>query len=196
MQEHVHAQRPALKSYLETRRSVPALQMTEPGPGRGEIEEILRLATRVPDHGKLAPWRFLVISGDARTRIGDELLKISKSRRDDLSEKEEEIERERLSRAPVVIAVVSTAAEHPKIPVWEQQMSAAAVCLNIFMAANALGFSANWLTEWYAYDEQARPLFGLEDGERIAGFLHIGSADFPPPERPRPDVAALTTFFE
>jgi len=196
MQEHAGAQRPTLKSYLETRRSVPALQMREPGPDRDEVEEILRLATRVPDHGKLAPWRFIVFSGQARLRIGDGLLKIARARRSELSQKEEEIERERLARAPVVIGVVSTAAEHPKIPVWEQQMSAAAVCFNIFMAANALGFAANWLTEWYAYDEAARPLFGLKDGERIAGFLHLGSADFAPPERPRPDVAAITTFFE
>jgi nitroreductase len=196
MQEHALNARPDLKSYLNTRRSVPALQMSEPGPDRSQINEMLRLATRVPDHGKLAPWRFLVITSESRTRIGAELARIAIERRGDLSEKEVEIERERLARAPVVIAVISTAGEHPKIPVWEQQLSAGAVCLNLFMAANALGFAANWLTEWYAYDAATRPLFGLKDGEQIAGFLHIGTSGMTPPDRPRPDVDALTTFLD
>ena len=196
MQEHALNARPDLKSYLNTRRSVPALQMSEPGPDRSQINEMLRLATRVPDHGKLAPWRFVVIAGESRTRIGAELARIATERRGDLSDKEVEIERERLARAPVVIAVISTAGEHPKIPVWEQQLSAGAVCLNLFMAANALGFAANWLTEWYAYDAATRLLFGLKDGEQIAGFLHIGTAEMTPPDRPRPDVDALTTFLD
>jgi nitroreductase len=196
MQEHALNARPDLKSYLNTRRSVPALQMSEPGPDRSQINEMLRLATRVPDHGKLAPWRFLVITGESRTRIGAELARIAIERRGDLSEKEVEIERERLARAPVVIAVISTAGEHPKIPVWEQQLSAGAVCLNLFLAANALGFAANWLTEWYAYDAATRPLFGLKDGEQIAGFLHIGTSEMTPSDRPRPDVDALTTFLD
>lgn len=196
MHEHALNARPDLKSYLNTRRSVPAMQMNEPGPDTSQIGEMLRLATRVPDHGKLAPWRFLVIMGESRTRIGAELARIANERRGNLSEKEVEIERERLARAPVVIAVISTAGDHPKIPLWEQQLSAGAVCLNLFMAANALGFAANWLTEWYAYDAATRPLFGLNDGEQIAGFLHIGSSEMTPPDRPRPDVDTLTTFLD
>jgi len=104
------------------------------------------------------------------------------------------VEETRLSRAPVVVAVVSTAAPHFKIPEWEQVMSAGAVCLNLLMAANALGYASNWLTEWYAFDERAYPLLGVKPGEKIAGFIHIGTAMVPPTERPRPELAEIVTW--
>src|SRR5687768_2410447 len=138
----------ALIEYLKTRRSMPAFQMKEPGPSKAEIEEILTLATRVPDHGKLAPWRFIVISGDERQRISLALSKIARAEKPDLSEEMIKVEETRFTRAPVVIAVVSRAAPHVKIPEWEQLMSAGAVCLNMVIAANALGYVSNWLTEW------------------------------------------------
>ncbi len=183
-----------LIDYLAVRRSIPAFQMSEPGPGRAEIEEALRLATRVPDHGKLAPWRFIVYRGDERARLGEELLKLALEAKPDLSEEMINVERNRFTRAPVVVAVISTAAPHVKIPEWEQQLSAGAVCLNLILAANALGYVANWLTEWFAYDQRAWPLLGVREGEKVAGFIHIGSSDFPPVERPRPDLAEIVCW--
>ncbi|WP_246660366.1 nitroreductase [Nitratireductor sp. XY-223] len=186
----------ALKTYLETRRSIPANMMKEPGPDRDTIQEMLTLATRVPDHGKLAPWRFIVFRGGGRERIGARLAETALRREPEMPAERREQEETRMTRAPVVIAVVSTAGDHPKIPEWEQVLSAGAVCLNLFMAANAMGFAANWLTEWFSYDQEGLEILGVGPGERIAGMLHVGTPDIPPTERPRPDVAALTTWVE
>lgn len=183
-----------LFDYLATRRSIPAFKMTEPGPSRSDIEAMLTLASRIPDHGKLAPWRFIVFQGSARLRISRALAAIAKADKPDLSEEMVAVEETRLSRAPVVIAVVSTAAPHFKIPEWEQVMSAGAVCLNLLMAANAQGYVSNWLSEWMAYDERAYPILGVKAGEKIAGFIHIGSTDFVPPDRPRPELASIVTW--
>lgn len=184
----------ALKSYLETRRSIPAFQMSEPGPSRGEIDEILTLASRVPDHGKLAPWRFIVYAGDVRERMSLELAGIAMARKPDMADDMIAVEKSRLTRAPVVIAVVSRAAPHVKIPEWEQVMSAGAVCLNLVMAANALGYASNWLTEWFAFDGDAYGVLGIADGEKVAGFIHIGTPKMHPGERPRPALADIVTF--
>lgn len=183
-----------LIDYLAVRRSIPAFQMSEPGPTTDELEQILTLAVRVPDHGKIAPWRFVVYRGEERGRIGEELLAMAVQKNPDLSEEMVNVERTRFTRAPVVIAVVSTAAPHVKIPEWEQVMSAGAVCLNLLMAANAVGFVSNWLTEWFAYDERAYPLLGIKPGEKVAGFIHVGSTTFPAVERPRPALADVVTW--
>jgi nitroreductase len=183
-----------LIDYLSVRRSIPAFQMCEPGPEKAEIEEILRLASRVPDHGKLAPWRFIVYRGEERIRLGRELLKLALENKPDLSQEMIEVERTRFTRAPVVIAVVSKAAPHVKIPEWEQLMSAGALCLNLIFAANAHGWAANWLTEWFAYDERAYPVLGVGPGEKVVGFIHIGSTTFPAVERPRPELAETVTW--
>ncbi|UVC11116.1 nitroreductase [Rhizobium sp. TH2] len=184
----------SLIEYLKTRRSMPAFQMKEPGPSKAEIEEILTLATRVPDHGKLAPWRFIVMRGDERQRISLALSKIARAEKPDLSEEMIKVEETRFTRAPVVIAVVSRAAPHVKIPEWEQLMSAGAVCLNMVISANALGYVSNWLTEWMAYSEKAYEIIGVKPGEKIAGFVHIGSTDFPVTERPRPELSKIVTW--
>jgi nitroreductase len=184
----------SLRDYLATRRSIPAFQMGGPGPGTAEIEEMLRLASRVPDHGKLAPWRFIVYRGEERARLSAELAKMALAARPDLSEEMIKVENARLTRAPVVVAVVSKAAPHVKVPEWEQLMSAGAVCLNLLMAANACGYASNWLTEWYAFDAAAHPLLGVEPGERIAGFIHIGTPQVPPTERPRPELSEIVTW--
>ena len=184
----------ALKTYLETRRSIPAFQMTDPGPSRAEIEEMLKLASRVPDHGKLAPWRFIVYSGAVRERMSLELADIAIANKPDMAEDMIAVEKTRLTRAPVVIAVVSRAAPHVKIPEWEQVLSAGAVCLNLVMAANALGYASNWLTEWFAFDEKAYPVLGISGGEKVAGFIHIGTPKMHPGERPRPELADIVTF--
>ncbi|ANM10692.1 MULTISPECIES: nitroreductase family protein [unclassified Rhizobium] len=183
-----------LIDYLAVRRSIPAFQMCEPGPEKAEIEEILRLASRVPDHGKIAPWRFIVYRGDERARLGEELLTLALQTKPELSEEMIQVERARFTRAPVVVAVVSKAGPHIKIPEWEQLMSAGALCLNVILAANASGYVANWLTEWFAYDERAYPLLGVEPGEKVAGFIHIGSTTFPAIERPRPELADTVTW--
>ena len=183
-----------LIDYLSTRRSIPAFQMSAPGPSKSEVEEMLKLASRVPDHGKLAPWRFIVYRGEERQRISEALARIALADKPDLSEEMVKVENTRLTRAPVVIAVVSRAAPHFKIPEWEQVMSAGAVCLNLVMAANAHGFASNWLTEWYAFDERAYPTLGVEPGEKVAGFIHIGTPTGPPTERPRPELAEIVTW--
>ncbi|MCO5733825.1 nitroreductase [Rhizobium sp. SSA_523] len=183
-----------LFDYLSTRRSIPALQMTGPGPDETELRSILTLASRVPDHGKLAPWRFIVYRGQARLALGEALEKIAVARQPDLSDELRAVERNRLARAPVVIAVVSTAADHVKIPVWEQELSAGAVCLNLFLAANAHGYAANWLSEWIAYDEEAKAVLGIRQSEKLAGFLYIGRSDFPQTDRPRPELDDIVTF--
>ena len=183
-----------LIDYLAARRSVPAFQMCEPSPSTAEIEQILTLAVRVPDHGKLAPWRFVVYRGEERARIGEALLEMALQKNPELSEEMIAVERSRFTRAPVVIGVISTAGPHVKIPEWEQLMSAGAVCLNLLMAANAHGFVSNWLTEWFAYNEKAYPLLGIRPGEKVAGFIHIGSTTFPVTERPRPALTDVVTW--
>lgn len=184
----------SLRDYLAVRRSIPAFQMRDPGPSKAELEEILRLAVRVPDHGKLAPWRLVVYRGAERARIGEELLKLRLAVEPELSAELIEVERSRFTRAPVVIAVVSRAAPHVKIPEWEQIMSAGALCMKLLVSANAHGYVANWLTEWFAYDNRAYPLLGIGDNEKVAGFIHIGSSDFPAVERPRPELADIVTW--
>jgi nitroreductase len=183
-----------LIDYLSTRRSIPAFQMGEPGPSKGEVEEMLTLASRVPDHGKLAPWRFIVYRGDERRVISEALAKIAISDRPDLSDEMVKVENTRFTRAPVVVAVVSRAAPHFKIPEWEQVLSAGAVCLNLVMAANAHGFASNWLTEWYAFDQRAYDILGVKEGEKVAGFIHIGTPTVPPFERPRPALSEIVTW--
>ncbi|TDH39258.1 nitroreductase [Pseudohoeflea suaedae] len=184
----------ALKSYLEVRRSIPSFQMGEPGPSTEEIIEMLTLARRVPDHGKLAPWRFIVYRGEERERVSRELSEVAIANKPDISDEMRKVEETRFTRAPLVIGVVSTAAPHVKIPVWEQQLSAGAVCLNLIMAANAIGYSSNWITEWYAFDKAVYPILGVKEEEQVAGFIHIGTAQVPPTERARPELADIVTF--
>jgi nitroreductase len=183
-----------LIDYLKNRRSTPVAQLSGKGPSRSEIEDILTLAVRVPDHGKLAPWRFIVIQGDERVRLGEECCKRAVEKNPDLSVDMQEIERARFMRAPVIIAVVSKAAPHFKIPEWEQHMSAGALCLNLLMSVNANGYVGNWLTEWPAYDAAFWPTLGVEGTEKIAGFIYVGSTEFPCVERPRPALETVVSW--
>jgi nitroreductase len=174
---------------LATRRSAPAQALAAPGPDTGQIAEMLALAARTPDHGKLFPWRFVVLGPVSRAAIAEQLAVMATQK--GLSPKSVAV-LAKLTAAPTTVLVVSTAAPGPK-PVWEQELSAGAVCMNLEHAANALGFSSNWITDWYSYDPDALALFGVREGEKVAGFIHIGTATEPPLERVRPDVAALTT---
>jgi nitroreductase len=177
---------------LETRRSLAPQLMTGPGPTGAELDTLLRIATRVPDHGKLAPWRFIVIEGDARDRVGAEMGRIFAAQNPQADAERVAQERGRFSRAPLVIAVVSTAAPHVKIPEWEQTLSAGAVCMSLCVAANAMGFKSAWLTEWMAYDREALEILGLRPQERIAGFVHLGRGEGQA-DRPRPNLADIVT---
>ena len=179
---------------LKRRRSAPPAVMTGPGPTAEELETILTVASRVPDHGKLAPWRFVVFDGAARARAGHIALMIRLEDNPDLDDKAKVEEMGRFARAPLVVAVVSRAAPHVKIPEWEQVLSAGAVCMNLIVAARALGFGATWLTEWTAYDARFCAAIGLAEHERIAGFLHIGRAAAVE-DRPRPPLAEIVTTF-
>lgn len=178
---------------LRTRRSVPPPLLTDPGPTARELDDWLTVAARVPDHGKLAPWRFLVIEGEARERIGAIIAATHAADFPDADEKRLAQERQRLTHAPVVVGVVSRAGPHVKIPEWEQLLSAGAVCMNLLVAANAAGYATSWLTEWFAYDRRVLDALGLDPAERIAGFIHIGRPREVPSDRPRPDLSQIVT---
>lgn len=187
---------PETLDFLRKRRSHPAVTMTGPGPGEAEIEDLLTIASRVPDHGKLAPWRFIRYRPEDGERIGCWLAARQEALNGPLNEDLRQKELTRFTRAPVIIGVVSRAAEHPKIPVWEQELSAGAVCMNLVTGAAAMGFVSQWLTEWYSFDEDARRYLGARDGERFAAFIQIGSPTQPPVERPRPQLAELMSTWE
>ncbi len=180
---------------LRRRRSVPPQALTEPGPAPGQLADLLRTAARVPDHGKLSPWRFIVFEGEGRDRAGAALAAIVAADDPQVSDKRLDLERNRLRHAPVVVAVVSRAVPHAKIPEWEQILSAGAVAMNLVVAANALGFATSWLTEWYAYDTRAKAALGLGETENVAGFIHIGTPASVPDDRVRPDMDAIVTRF-
>jgi len=178
---------------LETRKSASAKAMTGPGPSASDLDRILACAVRVPDHGKLAPWRFLLWEGEARSQFGEIMRARWQALHPDHGADSLDFVRGLFLRAPVVLGVISTAAEHPKIPVWEQQLSAGAVCMNILMAATALGFGCQWNTDWVAYDREIAAAMGLAPHERVAGLIYLGQALSPLEDRPRPDAAALLT---
>ncbi len=180
---------------LKTRRSVKPMELTGPAPSDAEIDTLLTVASRVPDHGKLKPWRFIVFEGDARDAAGNIIAEAFRAAHTEATADQIEFERKRLARAPLVIGVVSRAGPHMKIPEWEQQLSAGAAAMNLVNAAHAMGFAASWITEWYAYDRSVLTKLGLGDNERIAGFVHIGRAAKPPEDRDRPPLAEIVTRF-
>ncbi|WP_127091088.1 nitroreductase family protein [Aquabacter cavernae] len=180
---------------LLTRRSTRILDFAEPGPSADQLNTLLTIAARVPDHGKLAPWRFIVLEGEGRARAGAALADIVARKEPDAGEKRMAFELERFTRAPVVITVVSRAAPHVKIPEWEQTLSAAACAQNLLVAAAALGFGATWLTEWPAYDADGRAALGLSEAERIVGFVYVGTAVQKLEDRPRPPLDEIVTYF-
>ena len=180
---------------LKTRRSVKPMELTGPGPSQPEIDTLLAIASRVPDHGKLAPWRFIVFEGDARLAAGAAIADAFAADRADATPEQLEFERMRLSRAPLVIAVVSCAAPHVKIPEWEQQLSAGASAMSLVFAAHATGYAASWITEWYAYDRRVLDKLGIAPNERVAGFVHIGRAIRPPEDRDRPKLDTIVSYF-
>jgi nitroreductase len=178
---------------LQQRRSVAAHLLGDPGPNSTEIDALLTMACRVPDHGRLVPWRFIVIEGEARHRVGETIAMAFQADQPGADAQKLALERNRLARAPLVVAVVSRARPHVKIPDWEQVLSAGAVCMNLLNAAAAMGFGASWITEWYAFDRRVLDTLGLSPDERIAGFVHIGTPREKPSDRPRPALADIVT---
>ena len=171
---------------LATRRSSYAPEMGEPGPTDAELEKILQIALRVPDHGKLEPWRFLLFQGDARKQFGAVLCDAYQRNHPDATKEELAFEAARFERAPLVVAVISSPKENPKIPQWEQILSSGALCQNLLIAATAMGYGGQWISEWYAYDADVGAALGLEPQERVAGFVYLGTSTAPNPERRRP----------
>jgi nitroreductase len=180
---------------LASRRSAPPLLMHGPGPDARELQTILALAARVPDHGKLAPWRFIVFEGEGLERASVVVAEAFARREPQADAARIDSERGRFARSPLVIAVVSRAAPHVKIPLWEQELSAGAACMALTVAATALGFRTAWVTGWYAYDPEVLKGFGLAEHEKIAGYIHIGRVDAPVEDRARPNLAELITRF-
>lgn len=182
---------PALRDYLLTRRSVGMAFLQEPGPNADELEQMLTIATRVPDHGKLTPWRLVLIAGDDRAKAGQALAEIAARKTPGLDEASLEIERQRFLPAPLTIGVLSAPQPHPKVPEFEQLLSAGNVALNLSHAAFALGFGASWVTRWYAFDAEAATMLGAREGERFVGFVQIGTPTTVIEDRPRPALADI-----
>jgi nitroreductase len=178
---------------LKTRKSISSAFLSTPAPSDDELSQILSVAARVPDHGKLAPWRFILFKGDSGQRASAMLADLFRRRNPDADEKAVDEERMRLARAPLVIAVVSTAAPHVKIPEFEQVLSAGNAAMNILLAAQALGYAGQWTTGWIAYDAEAGRILGLVPGERFVGFIHIGTPTAPLTDRPRPATADVVS---
>jgi nitroreductase len=176
--------------FLNQRRSMPSRQLGEPGPDPAQLERLLQAAIRVPDHGKLVPWRLLAIRGDARARLGRTLADIHARKEPEVATAVLDKDRERFNAAPLILTVIARIEpDHPKIPAQEQLLSAGCVAYNLLLGAQALGFGAQWLTGWAAYDDEVARLLGLVAHEQVIGFVHIGSAKDVAPERIRPSLA-------
>ena len=179
---------PETLAFLSRRRSASAGGLEAPGPDAQQLETLLRLAARVPDHGKLFPWRFIVLEGSAKATFVEGLYDIARARPD---RETAATKLGKVAPAPLAVVVVSRVTPGHKIPEWEQELSAGAVCMNLLIAATAMGFGANWITDWYSYDPAAAALLGLGTSERVAGVIMVGSAPAAPLERARPDLTAL-----
>ncbi len=184
-----------LVEYLKTRRSDLAMTLVEPAPNESEIETMITLASRVPDHGKLAPWRFIKYGFDDRKKLAENLGALSDQDADVDRKESREKEISRFQSAPLVIGVISTAAAHPKVPEWEQVLSAGAATMQLLIAANALGYGSQWLTGWYTRDENALKLLGVSDNEQVAGIVHIGTPSAQKTERTRPEFNVIYSTY-
>ncbi|MDB5476543.1 MAG: nitroreductase family protein [Phenylobacterium sp.] len=183
---------PEVLRFLARRRSTSAVTLTEPAPSAAELDQLLRLATRVPDHGKLAPWRFVVLEGAAKARFAERLEALAKGRGD----AQAAAKLAKLKVPPLAVAVISAPKPDTSIPEWEQVLSAGAAATTLLYATLAMGYGGNWITDWYAYDPDANAVLGLRPGERVAAFMLIGTPRESPLERERPDPAALVTRWQ
>lgn len=187
---------PAMLDYLSSRRSVGPAFLRDPGPDAAQLRTLLTIGTRVPDHGKLAPWRLILIEGAARAEIGARLAAIAARQHPEYDATALEVERQRFLPAPLTIGVLSTARHHPKIPQFEQLLSAGNVAFNLVHGAFALGFAATWTTRWYAFDPEAAQMLGARYGERFVGFIAIGTPSTVIEDRPRPALDEVVTRWQ
>ena len=176
---------------LRQRGSVPARQLGEPAPDDAQLLQMLQTAVHVPDHGRLTPWRFIELRDAGRRRLGQALVDTFQREHPDAGEAQLEKERSRFAFAPLVIVVVGRLTPEHKIPLIEQQLSAGSVCLQLLLAAQAMGFGAQWLTGWAAYHPDIHATLGLGEHEQIIGYVHVGTAAAAPAARPRPDAGEL-----
>ena len=183
---------PETVELLARRRSAPAQALAAPGPSPEEVELLLRLGARVPDHGKLSPWRFVVFEPEAKAVYAARLKALAEAQGDGA---QRVAKLAKLAAAPLTVVVLSRPDPEADIPEWEQVLSSGAVCMSLLVAAEAMGYGANWITDWYAYDSEALDILGAGRGERVAGFVHVGTPTEPPLERARPDVAKLTRWW-
>lgn len=177
---------------LFNRRSAPAPTLGLPAPSPEQMKLLIEIGFRVPDHGKIGPWRIVRFTPEAKATVVARLTTLAESRGD----KKAVGALQKMSIPPEILMVVSAPIQPHKIPLWEQQLSAAAICQNLLIAAGAMGFGANWITDWYAYDEDARAVLGVKDDENVAGFIYLGTPSEPPLERERPDYAARVSWWE
>lgn len=187
---------PALRDYLLTRRSVGQAFLAEPAPSGEELETLLTIATRVPDHGKLAPWRLVLYSGEARVAAGEALAALAQKKRPDIDAASLEAERRQFLPAPLVVGILSAPKAHPKVPEFEQLISAGNVAFNLVHGACALGYAAQWVTRWYAFDADAAALLGARPDEKFVGFVHIGTPTAVIEDRPRPDLSQIVSVWQ
>lgn len=185
-----------LRDYLRTRRSVGIGFLKDPGPSPEDLQEILLMGCRVPDHGKYVPWRLILIEGDARQRAGERLAEIARRNRPDLDAAGLDMERRQFLPAPLTIGVIFSPKPNPKAPELEQLLSAGAVCFNLCNAAFAMGYAASWVTRWFAFDTAAQEMLGARGGERFVGFVHIGTPTMVPEDRDRPVLEAIVSKWE
>ncbi len=182
---------------LATRRSVKPDKLVEPAPSAGELEQILTIAARVPDHKKLTPWRFIVFEGAAREKFGAHIVEACQAEeKEPPSPVRLDMERNRLLRAPLVVAVVSRVVPRPGAPEWEQVLSAGASAFNLCLAANAMGYGTSWVTEWIAYSPRIKAVLALAENERVVGFVHIGTPSEKPQERERPKLEDVVSYWK
>jgi nitroreductase len=179
---------------LARRRSTKLMHLAEPAPNCVELQALIKLAARVPDHGKLGPWRFVIIDGEARGRAGAALEQVIRND-EGVDDARREFVRGWFNRAPACVLVISSPRSSPKVPEWEQILSAGAVCFNLLLSAHAMGYAGSWLTEWPTFDERARAALGLTPEERIAGFVYLGTAVQGAAERVRADVSSRISTF-
>lgn len=178
---------------LKTRNSPRAQDLGLPAPSDAELSEMLTIAARVPDHGMMKPWRFIVLSPETRPQLVEKLTANFRAANPGASEQEAEKQKLRFSGSPIIVAVISRTTPNPKVPEMEQLLSAGAACMNLLNAAAALGYGANWLTGWAAFDPSSKEVFGLKDNERIVGFVHIGTPKGEAFERPRPVLSEIVS---
>ncbi len=183
--------------FLQSRRSVPAALLQPPGPDDAQLREIVATAIRVPDHGKLTPWRLIALTGDAGRRYGEALAELHARIDPDVPAAKLAKDRQRFAHSPVVLTVIARIdEEHPRIPAQEQLLSAGCIAFNLLLAAQATGFAAQLLTGWSCYDRQAAKLLGLADHERAIAYIHIGNRGIEPPERKRPEVDDILSAWQ